>query len=477
MEDLIAKKVNKESSTNLQELDLSNNSLTEIKGLDALVNLQKLDLSNNSITEIKGLDALTNLQVLWLYNNSIIEIKGLNTLTNLQELWLSYNSLTEIKGLDTLTNLQELYLSYNSLTEIRGLDTLTNLQKLSLSHNSITEIKGLDTLTNLQELDLFNNSLTEIKGLDALTNLQELWLSNNSLTEIKGINTLTNLQELWLYNNSLTEIKGLDTLTNLQKLDLSNNSLTEIKGLDALTILQNLRLYNNSLTEIPIELLCLRRLTTFYYNDNPIEFIPPIVQRFIDRINRRNFDTDTIYNDTQNVHDSTIQKSIQTSIFKLLKRPLGNTTIDSVFNQVMDDSVLTEKTKCLIGEYCTESAVHSILQITFTDLFIAVWNTIQNNKHSQEIKRILNTELQDAECQCFTGRLSRLINCLNGFDSDIQIQIADKAQISNIVILVKERLESEENYNIENHRLQTQKELTERGYDQETIQEFIEYIE
>jgi len=455
MEDLIAKKVNKESNPNPRVLDLSRNSLTEIKGLDALINFRKLYLYNNSLTEIKGLDALTNLQVLELSNNSLTEIKGLDALTNLQELSLSNNSLTEIKGLDALTNLQKLYLSNNSLTEIRGLDALTNLQELSLSRNSLTEIKGLDALTNLQKLYLYNNSLTEIKGLDALTNLQELDLSNNSLTEIKG----------------------LDALTNLQELDLSNNSLTEIKGIDALTNLQVLSLSNNSLTEIPIELLCLRRLTIFYYSDNPIEFIPPIVQRFIDRINRRNFNTNTIYNDRQNVHDSTIQKSIQTSIFKLLKRPLGNTTIDSVFNQVMDDSVLTEKTKCLIGEYCTEPSVHSILQITFTDLFIAVWNTIQNSKYSQEIKRILNTELQDAECQCFTGRMSRLINCLNGFDPDIQIQIADKAQISNIVILVKERLESEGNYSIENHRLQAQKELKERGYDQETIQEFIEYIE
>ena len=37
--------------TNLEELILWNNKITEIKGLENLVNLQKLDLWNNKITK------------------------------------------------------------------------------------------------------------------------------------------------------------------------------------------------------------------------------------------------------------------------------------------------------------------------------------------------------------------------------------------------------------------------------------------
>jgi len=454
MEELVAARTNKKLLFTTQ-LDLHNNFITEIKGVESLINIKELVLSSNSITEIKGLKSLINLQKLDLSDNSITEIKGLKSLINIQKLKLSCNFITEIKGLKSLINLQILSLPYNSITEIKGLESLINLQELDLSGNSITEIKGLEALINLQKLDLPGNSITEIKGLKSLINLQILDLSSNSITEIKGLKSLINLQELYLYSNSITEIKGLESQINLERLYLSCNCITEI----------------------PIELLVLRRLTVFYYQDNQIEYIPPIVQRFIDRINRRNFSTNTIYNDTQNVHDSTIQKSIQISIFKLLKKHLNGLTIDSVLNQVMDDLILTENAKCLIGEYCTDPAVHSILQITFTDLFIAVWSAIRNSEHSQEIKRILNTELQDAECQCFTGRMSRLINCLNGFDPDVQIQIADKSQISNIVILVKERLESKGKYSVEEHRSQTQQELTERGYDSKTIKEFIEYIE
>ena len=40
-------------------------------------------------------------------------------------------------------------------------------------------------------------------------------------------------------------------------------------------------------------------------------------------------------------------------------------------------------------------------------------------------------------CKCFTGRLSRLINVLNGFYDDIIINIGTNEQIGNIIILIR----------------------------------------
>lgn len=50
---------------NLEYLDLNENDISEIEGLDTLVNLKHLDLGcNNGITEIVGLDKLVNLEYL-----------------------------------------------------------------------------------------------------------------------------------------------------------------------------------------------------------------------------------------------------------------------------------------------------------------------------------------------------------------------------------------------------------------------------
>jgi hypothetical protein len=93
-----------------------------------------------------------------------------------------------------------------------------------------------------------------------------------------------------------------------------------------------------------------------------------------------------------------------------------------------------------------------------------------------EIKYILNIEMTDSECKCFTGRISRLVNCLNGFTNLVKINISDKQQIGNIIVIIKEKLESENNYSIEKHKELVIQELKEREFKDETINEWIEFI-
>ena len=48
---------------------MSNNKISEIRGLEKLVNLEELWLDENQITEIKGLKYLKKLEALLINNN------------------------------------------------------------------------------------------------------------------------------------------------------------------------------------------------------------------------------------------------------------------------------------------------------------------------------------------------------------------------------------------------------------------------
>jgi Leucine-rich repeat (LRR) protein len=259
-------------------LNLSDNQLTEIKGLEKFANLQQLYLSNNQLTEIKGLEMLANLQQLYLSNNQLTEINGLEKLVNLKKLDLSSNQLTETKGLEKLVNLQGLYLSNNQLTEIKGLKNLVNLKQLYLSRNQLTEISGLENLVNLQQSHLSNNQLTKINGLKKLVNLKQLHLSNNQLTEIKGLEKFANLQQLYLSNNQLTEIKWLEKLVNLKLLRLENNSISNMLPLKQLKQLKQLGLSYNRIKELPEWVTCFN--VTIKYEDSDKFHFYPITQVF-----------------------------------------------------------------------------------------------------------------------------------------------------------------------------------------------------
>jgi hypothetical protein len=341
-----------------------------------------------------------------------------------------------------------------------------NVIEIDLCERNITEILLIKDFTNLQYLFLYGNQITEIKGLASLTSLQILWLAHNKITEIKGLDNLTSLKKLWLDHNKIKEIKGLDNLTNLQELWLSDNKITEIKGLDNLTSLRELSLYNNQITEIPFIIMNLRNLNTLRIDCD----VHPIIERFLDR--NRVKTKKTIYDNSQNVHDSNIVKSVKQSVYNIINE--GNSiSIESVLKEIVDDKVLSKSTKSQLVEYCQDKTVHSLLNLTFSEVLCSVWKVITEHKESDEIKKILDCEMKDSMCKCFTGRLSRLVNCLNGFDERVSIKINDKKQILNVIINVRNKYAN----NIAKQKEIVKRELTERGYDKDIINEYIVYLE
>jgi len=80
--------------------------------------------------------------------------------------------------------------------------------------------------------------------------------------------------------------------------------------------------------------------------------------------------------------------------------------------------------------------------------------------------------MQDSLCKCFTGRLSRLINCLNGYDERVVVRISDHQEIANLIISIRQKIES-----LAEQTEMVRREMTERGYDGETIKEWIGYLE
>ena len=85
--------------------------------------------------------------------------------------------------------------------------------------------------------------------------------------------------------------------------------------------------------------------------------------------------------------------------------------------------------------------------------------------------------MTDSVCKCFTGRMSRLINCLNGFDPLVNIQIAGNEQIGQVIHAVRVNLERENKYKLELHKELVREQLIERNYDNAVIEEWVSYIE
>jgi hypothetical protein len=237
------------------------------------------------------------------------------------------------------------------------------------------------------------------------------------------------------------------------------------------------------LTTLPLSII--QTQCTLYYPGNPIEYIPVQVTRWL---NRQKNNYQQVYQDTQSVHNHSIQLGIMETVTWLTQSKPSvalEQVMEAIYNANADTAFHT-KSKQLLLEYINDSEVHGTFHLTFSELLVAVWSHILTypSVTQTEIWKVMDTEMQDAECKCFTGRMSRLVNCLNGFDDRIKIQISDNEQIGNIIAVERNRLfNSEFNVTMMNSdRISLLKTnvalaLKERAYSDAVIHEWIEYIE
>ncbi|GBN02591.1 Dynein regulatory complex subunit 3 [Araneus ventricosus] len=136
----------------VEGLDISElQRLVTIDGIERNLVLS-LQLEQQSLLNIGNLWKFTLLTKLEIANNYIEEIEGLETLSSLQYLDLSFNYIKVIKGLDGLINLGYLNLSYNEIIQLENLDNQKNLETLLVRYNKIKSFENIYYLAQFENL-------------------------------------------------------------------------------------------------------------------------------------------------------------------------------------------------------------------------------------------------------------------------------------------------------------------------------------
>ena len=110
--------------------------------LAGLTQVTELNLSNNYLTDVTPLAGLTQVTRLWLSDNELTDVTPLAGLIQVMTLWLSDNQLTDVTPLVGLTQMTELNLSNNYLTDVTPLADVTQVKRLELQHNHISSLPG-----------------------------------------------------------------------------------------------------------------------------------------------------------------------------------------------------------------------------------------------------------------------------------------------------------------------------------------------
>ena len=363
-----------EYATNLKELWLRYNVISDLSPLAGLTRLTLMDLRDNSISDISPLARLTHLEVLGLARNNITNISPLAGLKSLRELGLGQNNITNISPLAGLVQLEVLWLPDNSILNISPLARVSRLTELHLANNSISDLWPLVANTGLGRGDTVNvkgnllsaisihthiptlqnrgvtvefgqtavavntvnipdpnlrNAIEHVLGkargtaitVADMERLAALYTTSENIRNLTGLEHATNLTELGLVDNSITDISPLAGLTKLRLLWLDNNSVSNISAIAGLINLTDLRLLNNAISDLS-PLIANTGLGSGDWIDVRGNFLNNVsINNYIPTLQNRGivveFDQIVVLPQTVNIPDSNLRNAIEQVLGKV----------------------------------------------------------------------------------------------------------------------------------------------------------------
>lgn len=130
--------------------------------------------------------------------------------------------------------------------------------------------------------------------------------------------------------------------------------------------------------------------------------------------------------DKQNIHTEIVVKKVKETVEKILKVdvPLEyKTDTLKTLGEIIGECKLSKQaTLQMTHHYCNDHDIYDLGKGIYANVLNGVWQYIKTSENSEDLKRILKSELEDNIGMCAQGNLSRLCNILAGYMEEIDLR-------------------------------------------------------
>ena len=295
--------------------------------------------------------------------------------------------------------------NYSEDTRMNAVDVL--LLSNNTRYNSIAN-SLLESNRNIKNKNLYNLKLDKLSNgirLNHPNNNPNNKLNNNINNKLNNnINNKLNNNINNTVNNNVNQINNI--LNNITNNNVNNRLLVDVNG----------NTYN-----IPPDI------------DTP----PPNKLKKPER---------SVYEDGQNVHNSTINDTTLNTALELISNYSPNNTIEFVDYNFLPEEYI-KKINISIHRLSTDTSIFRH-NITLYKLYKSLLCFIEQHKDKNDLYKRLREELIDMSGKCATGHLSRLVNVLQGFETDLSNKVIlkiDDEVYAKIKHIIEKEIQENEN--------------------------------
>lgn len=157
----------------------------------------------------------------------------------------------------------------------------------------------------------------------------------------------------------------------------------------------------------------------------------------------------TTYADPQNVHKSSVQTSVKEALARLMawteslpdvRVPPNLRAFDPRFVETLIRRMALSKIAAAQFRVdCADATVHGTLQVTFGNLCELLLRFVSAQPAAKEIFAVMGQEYARNVKVCFTGKVTHLLACLNGFVDGFAVGIDSKDELANKLVAIRNK--------------------------------------
>ena len=133
----------------------------------------------------------------------------------------------------------------------------------------------------------------------------------------------------------------------------------------------------------------------------------------------------TVYENAQNVHNNSIESSVEKILIDVQYTPIKLSFKDMI--EYLETNENYKKLEIALNRIQCDQTLHTNLNLTLEKIAIIIWNYIHLEESKDELIQRYIEELIDMTNTCTSGHVSRLVSVLSGYTKhNIQISLEDQ---------------------------------------------------
>ncbi len=211
------------------ELNLSRKNLTDVSDLERFTNLANLDLVENCLTDLSPLAGLKNLRRLAAGNDPFLSEED-------RAKRLGINHFTDYRFLKTLTNLVDVDFTATGDNNIEYAQYLPNVEEFRAYCNPITDISPLIHCKKLHQSYFYDCPITNIGVYRHLPDTFGIAVNCTGVSDITPLAGKKNFSYLDAHDAEIEDISPLADFEAMRYVTLSRNKIRDFSPLRGKTI-------------------------------------------------------------------------------------------------------------------------------------------------------------------------------------------------------------------------------------------------